>query len=570
MKPFKALTLSVVFIMLFTAVSISQNNVGIGTTTPNASALLDLNSSSMGILIPRVSLLAVGNSTSPVNSPATGLLVYNTGGALAAGFWYWNGSLWTQIGAGGGSCSTLDQAYDCGGAGTGRLITADAGAVEITMPLSATNNDGLISTSNKGTLAVPATPIYAVNNQHGTALFVETTLGANLYGGIQSSANITNANAAYMPAAISGYKFGNGIGAGVYGEAIGTGASAGVAVTGYATHNNFGGDFYSTAFVGLQCEVGTNNQALQVVANGANPLNPAVLTYGWAQFRCSNDATGHSVLANNLALEATFAPSAGSYGFLGTASVAWWYLYYYNATAVSRRETKRDITYIEGDLEEYVMNDIDQIKPTFYKFKVEEDEYREGNEPKTRYNMHMGLILDETPDYIQDNAFSGIDVYALSTLAITGVKYNRNHILILEEEVALMKLLVQDFGTSKLTGNSVRVNYGKDFKGEIPVVTITPVGQPADYYISEQDETGFTLAVNNTSEFQFNWMAMAECEAPVKSDPEQLQIDAQLLSQLRVDESKKMQLYHWAMSLTQENMELMGRDTERAKPLKYK
>ncbi|MBN2893125.1 MAG: hypothetical protein JXL97_14745 [Bacteroidales bacterium] len=51
-------------------------------------------------------------------------------------FLQWNGSAWIAT-ASGSSCVTLDEAYDCGGNGVGRIITADAGSVEIT---SATNN----------------------------------------------------------------------------------------------------------------------------------------------------------------------------------------------------------------------------------------------------------------------------------------------------------------------------------------------------------------------------------------------------------------------------------------------
>jgi hypothetical protein len=42
----------------------------------------------------------------------------------------WNGSAWVP-GTGSGSGSTLDESYDHGGSGAGRIITADAGAVEI-------------------------------------------------------------------------------------------------------------------------------------------------------------------------------------------------------------------------------------------------------------------------------------------------------------------------------------------------------------------------------------------------------------------------------------------------------
>ncbi|MFM2190505.1 MAG: hypothetical protein RL491_891 [Bacteroidota bacterium] len=81
---------------------LNAQNVGIGTTTPNSSAKLDISDTNTGILIPRVSLSAT-NLSSPVISPATSLLVYNTATAGVApnnvtpGFHYWDGSRWVRL-----------------------------------------------------------------------------------------------------------------------------------------------------------------------------------------------------------------------------------------------------------------------------------------------------------------------------------------------------------------------------------------------------------------------------------------------------------------------------------------
>jgi hypothetical protein len=71
---------------------------GIGTTTPDASAKLDVYSTNKGFLPPRVTLTS-GTDTTTIPSPATGLLVYNTGNnvGLVAGYYYWNGSSWATI-----------------------------------------------------------------------------------------------------------------------------------------------------------------------------------------------------------------------------------------------------------------------------------------------------------------------------------------------------------------------------------------------------------------------------------------------------------------------------------------
>ena len=77
---------------------------GIGTTTPEASAKLDVSSTNKGFLPPRIALTAL-NSASPVTSPATGLLIFNTASAgtnpnqVIPGYYYWDGvnSKWVRL-----------------------------------------------------------------------------------------------------------------------------------------------------------------------------------------------------------------------------------------------------------------------------------------------------------------------------------------------------------------------------------------------------------------------------------------------------------------------------------------
>lgn len=71
--------------------------VGILTYDPSASAALEVYSLNKGILIPRITLSNDLNSSSPVSSPAEGLLVCNTGPNQTLGFYYWDGSKWVLI-----------------------------------------------------------------------------------------------------------------------------------------------------------------------------------------------------------------------------------------------------------------------------------------------------------------------------------------------------------------------------------------------------------------------------------------------------------------------------------------
>lgn len=93
-------------ILLFVfSCSLGYAQTGIGTTTPNTSAKLDVNATDRGFLPPRVALTAT-NAFSPIvgtSSAAAGLLVYNTTSTGTApnnvvpGYYYWNGSIWVQI-----------------------------------------------------------------------------------------------------------------------------------------------------------------------------------------------------------------------------------------------------------------------------------------------------------------------------------------------------------------------------------------------------------------------------------------------------------------------------------------
>lgn len=77
----------------------TNGSVGIGTENPEMSAVLDVTGSNKGFLVPRLQLVAATDSLQPVSHPAEGLLVYNTGGNLAAGFYYWDGQRWLQLSA---------------------------------------------------------------------------------------------------------------------------------------------------------------------------------------------------------------------------------------------------------------------------------------------------------------------------------------------------------------------------------------------------------------------------------------------------------------------------------------
>jgi len=77
-------------VLLFLIVNSIHSQVGINTTTPDASAILDIQSTDKGVLIPRMSTL----EREAIVNPANGLMVYETTGQK---FWYFNGSIWIDL-----------------------------------------------------------------------------------------------------------------------------------------------------------------------------------------------------------------------------------------------------------------------------------------------------------------------------------------------------------------------------------------------------------------------------------------------------------------------------------------
>ena len=69
--------------------------VGIGTTTPNPSSILDITSSTAGILLPRM----LQSQRNAIATPATGLLIYQTDGA--SGFYSYDGTSWVALASAG-------------------------------------------------------------------------------------------------------------------------------------------------------------------------------------------------------------------------------------------------------------------------------------------------------------------------------------------------------------------------------------------------------------------------------------------------------------------------------------
>jgi len=125
----------IVFAVFIYQSAYAQNNVGINTDNPDASAVLDVSSTQKGLLIPRMTLEQRGL----IAAPAKGLLIFQIDGTQ--GFYFYNGTAWTTLngvaGAAGpvgpsGTTGATGPAGPTGPAGQGFVNGTGAGQVYLT------------------------------------------------------------------------------------------------------------------------------------------------------------------------------------------------------------------------------------------------------------------------------------------------------------------------------------------------------------------------------------------------------------------------------------------------------
>ena len=85
------------FLLCYAATTVSQVKIGDNPSTINSNSVLELESTNKGFLPPRVALNDK-SSVAPLTGTVTaGMLVYSTGGTLADGYYYWNGTAWRLV-----------------------------------------------------------------------------------------------------------------------------------------------------------------------------------------------------------------------------------------------------------------------------------------------------------------------------------------------------------------------------------------------------------------------------------------------------------------------------------------
>jgi trimeric autotransporter adhesin len=185
----------IIVVLLFIAAHkmVMAQNVGIGTSTPEASAMLDVTSATKGMLVPRM----LTAQRTAIVSPARGLLVFDN---TTNSFWFYTGSAWNEV-------STTVNMWNINGNSGTNPATNFIGTTDNNDVIFKRNNirAGFIGTTSTsyGLFALNPASTGILNTANGThALRFNTTGAGNTANGDyalreNTSGNYNTANGAF-------------------------------------------------------------------------------------------------------------------------------------------------------------------------------------------------------------------------------------------------------------------------------------------------------------------------------------------------------------------------------------
>ena len=505
-------------LLFFVSISI-YSQVGIGTTTPNADALLDVDATvtNGGILLPRLGLSAT-TSPAPLTADVAGMIVYNTAtaGDVTPGFYYNDGNDWIRLGAGGAAgWELLGNAGTT--AGTNYIGTSDnvdlhisrQGSDQIRLTASELvfneNSDDrdlrIESNTNTALLLVDAGTDRVMVNSLGGA-FTNTNLQAST-----SNGNIALLGSSFSGAGIPGYF---------------QAQTASTAPVGLASFANNG----AIAILADNDAVANGDDTFVSRSNSeegfgagwffnlndddASGLGTAEATYGILSDVAGAGEYHMGVYGKSLAAERN---TMGVYGNITTPGGGTFTTN--GAGALGYREDgggggRIYGGYFEGD-------DGGHINGTFR---------TSGNQPKEQTTIGFGAKGGLMGGWTKGSVYGLATEGKRFSLYVNGREFTNDVITQLNESNKTERIAtyvptsttvdITSKGVSKLSNGKKRVSFKDDFSQlssskEPIIVTVTPLGKSNGVYIESIDANGFTIIENNngTANVQFTWIAIA-------------------------------------------------------------
>lgn len=494
-------------VILFISVNITAQ-VGVGTTTP--AGALDVNSTTQGMIPPRVALTAT-NVAAPVVNPqggalVPGTLVWNTNTAgviptnVAPGMYYWDGTRWVSLA---GSPGGLDWSI----IGNGGI---DGGVTGLSAPPTvATQGTHFIGTYDATNFDIRTAGLHAARVSSLGEFFIgglETVLPGDLMNGI-SEGNVA------FPWAVNGYTDQDG--AGTYGR-----------VSGGTT--NFG------AIQGEYAGTGTNATGVRGIyetTNAGTALNTHIagvkgsLFFNGGAFSAQNfgfGVSGTSLANSGRTVGGVYGTNTnnGTYGMLGyersngaNAAVLGNAAYTNNTFRISNNiNTSVGLAINGGFLGGH-------LKGTQYGLITKGDlvgQYTDGSNISTK-----GYAV-----ITKNNSGNKTTSYVPTSTSVD----------------------VSSKGTGKLSNGETFIAFDNNYANLIDnskpiIVTVSPMGESNGVYVSQVTEKGFYVKenANGNSNVNFYWIAIGERinanELAIPNEILASDFDQNLDSYLTIDEN---------------------------------
>jgi len=478
-----------------------NNNIGVGTATPNG--LLDMVSSTMGMIPPRVALTSTIVEAPVVNpqggSILAGTCVYNTNTAgsapnnVAPGLYFWNGSRWVAFA---GSPGGLDWTLT-GNSGT-TAATNFLGTTDAVDLVFRTNNAEEMRITSAGEVVVNGTvPAIAGDSftsfSSGTARAItasNTGTGAGIFStGSGGGVSIWGATTASISAYVGDNDRidGNGI--------ISSGAGALLA---FFPGTGMGGLFTGTN--------GSAGIATSAIGTGVQGLGQGRLTSV-----TNSGGSGISGSGNTL----------GVYGYTGFGDVA--NANRGNAAARFNLDADNDVTTITGnfaDRAQAILAGFNNVTPDGV--MGNQDSYFGGY-------FSGGNQGSGTPSYAyagmryntNANGTAGTDYKIIGTGTNSTLINDENNVPHIMFSPESPEIVFQDYGVGQLVNGEVRINLDPILSRNIRVdaqhpmkVFVTLEGDCKGIYVTDKSAQGFTVKElqGGTSNISFSWQIVANRE----------------------------------------------------------
>ena len=259
------------FIALFLLASAGgalSQSVGINNATPHSSAVLDVKSTTKGVLVPRMNSVQRG----AITTPAAGLLVYDTD---TNSFWFYNGSAWSNLSASGS---------------VGWALGGNSGTNPSTQFVGTTDNQPLRLRTNNGWAGElnPLTGNFSIGSNAG-AVHTSGHLNSAFGSGALAANTTANNNVAIGDSTLFKQNgVGTNVAVGTHSMFSNTVGNANTALGPYALFNNLDGSFNTS--------VGLNTMANNISGNQNTAVGSRALQFNTASY---NTATGAFALRFN-------------------------------------------------------------------------------------------------------------------------------------------------------------------------------------------------------------------------------------------------------------------------------